>query len=511
VIDAGESDTSIDAGYILDTCPDDWAEWKAQHPTQTPDGNPDADAYANFTEFAFAMPYDNGTGSEHLDHTAWIVRESDIPDTDTLEGVFIRPKGADLNVVYSIQFAENVGDAWTTLEITQAMIDLGVVDIVDNGDCTEKVIIRDLETRTVLTGGTGVVRIQAELDDDGLANGGTKELPTYTETEGWTRTGLAGICQTYNIPYVRESVFTGTVSSVSGQDLIFDNQNLTSLLVPGTSYYLEVTSGDHEGKRYDVSATSGTAATLVSDSDIYSGAPYNNTAGAPPSTATFTGDRVAIRRHWTLGEAFPVTDFTASDVLTTADQVQIFANGGWTTYWLNDHPSGPRWIMVDAEVGQELDDRAGVVLPPGYGVFFTRRGAATSNLSYGEIRTNDFIRPLQLGSNLVGGGYPVDQSPVGTGSRAMTRGVSGDNFFGSGDFKYADSIFVWKRDANSAAPSGYETYYLLYTPTINRWVRQGDVSVADKGSVKLMLDDRAVFIRTQSNFPTYTIPSPWTP
>jgi hypothetical protein len=86
-------------------------------------------------------------------------------------------------------------------------------------------------------------------------------------------------------------------------------------------------------------------------------------------------------------------------------------------------------------------------------------------------------------------------------------------FFGSSDFKYADTIFVWKRDADPAATSNYETYFLAYAPTISvdKWVRQGDASLASKDAVTLMLDDRAVFIRSKESIPTYTIPSPWTP
>ena len=486
----------------MSRCPDTWADWKQLHLSEANNGNPDADAYVNFTEFAFAMPYDGGLGSQWLDHTAWIIRESTVAP-GTLEGVFIRPTGAGLNVVYSLQYAAVAGNptVWSTLAITPEMI-----TVAPNGDCTETVTIHDLETRTGLAAGTGVVRLKADLYDTGVVND-QLTLTTYVESEGWARTALAGTCQTYNIPYVHESVFTGTVSSVSGQDLTFDGQDLTSLLVPGASYYLEVTSGVNEGKRYDVTSAIGANVILASAGvdAIYGSAPYNNTAGAPPSN--LAGNTVVIRRHWTLGEIFPITNFTASDVPTTSDQVQIFVNGAWATYWINDlgdsDPQTALWVLVGDGA---LADQAGAVIPPGYGVFVTRRGAATSVLSYGEIRTNKFIRPLKSGSNLVGGGYPVDQSPAGAGGRAMTHDAG---FFGDGDAKYADSIFVWKRDAN-VATTGYETYFLLYTPT-QKWVRIGDIKLLPKDAVPFMMRDRAVFIRAKVNLPTYTIPSPWTP
>ncbi len=84
----------------ISSCPDTWAHWKQLHPGETAGGNPEADACDNFAEFAFAMPHDQGAGSKWLGSTAWVIRPSNlIPGT--LEGVFIRPKGAPLCTVPS--------------------------------------------------------------------------------------------------------------------------------------------------------------------------------------------------------------------------------------------------------------------------------------------------------------------------------------------------------------------------------------------------------------------------
>ena len=42
-----------------------------------------------------------------------------------------------------------------------------------------------------------------------------------------------------------------------------------------------------------------------------------------------------------------------------------------------------------------MSDQAAVVIPPGQGMFVIKRVSAASLLSYGEIRPNDFIRPLR--------------------------------------------------------------------------------------------------------------------
>jgi hypothetical protein len=151
------------------------------------------------------------------------------------------------------------------------------------------------------------------------------------------------------------------------------------------------------------------------------------------------------------------------------------------------------------------------VIPPGQGVFFNNRTAATSILAYGEVRANDFIRPLAVGNNLVGGGYPLSQSANGPGGRAMNIATG---FFSSRDFKTADSIFIWKADTMVNAP-GYDTYYLADARTIFpgslRWVKVGDPTLAIRDADVVLHGNRAAFVRSRTGVPQYTVPSPWTP
>ncbi len=491
----------------LDTCPDDWDEWKFQHPGEIPAGNPDADAYDNFAEFAFAMPHDAGTGSPWLGSTAWIIQPSTLAP-GTIEGVFVRPKGAPDNVSYTLQYAVTPGNptTWQSVVITPMMI-----TTVDSGDCTETVTLHDLETLTGLTGGKGVVRIRADLDDSGGGDGDIDHT-SHTETEGWTVTGLEICCRTYNNPYQRETTFTGTVAAVNGQILSFAaNDDLDWLLSSGASFYLEITSGDNEGHRFDIVTASGNTVTLANDGDLHSGAaPFNTLTGPPP--ASLAGDSVAIRRHWTLAETFPIRGLGASDSQSIADQVQIFVSGGWVIYWLHDSndadPLTARW--VDAADGG-MTDKGAIVIPPGQGVFFNNRTAVTSLLACGEIRPNDFVRPHAPGNNLVGGGYPISQSANGPGGRSMSLATG---FSGSTDFKTADSIFVWKADATIGAP-GYDSYYLLggipSQPALTRWIKVGDASILARDTEVLLQGNRSVITRTAAGIPAHTVPSPWTP
>jgi len=257
-----------------------------------------------------------------------------------------------------------------------------------------------------------------------------------------------------------------------------------------------------------VSATANTL-TLDTDSNLFeNAAPYNTLVGALP--ANLAGDSIIMRRHWTLEELFPPASFGATGDRTTADQVQLFADGVWTVYWLYDDGINPPYWVVTGD--NTFADQGAAVLPPGQGMFFNNNTSPTSLLAYGEVRENDFIRPLTVGNDLVGAGYPVDQSAVGTGSREMTINPAG--FFGSRNFKTADSFFIWRGDTTPNA-IGYDTYFLLNRETTNpvqiKWVKVGDVTLAPHDSPLYFLSDSAVFVRTAASLPAYTVPSPWTP
>jgi hypothetical protein len=378
--------------------------------------------------------------------------------------------------------------------------------VFDVGSCLETVTFLDLET---LTGGKPFVRIKALLDTAPLA-------PSYTEVEGWQETSLES-CRTYNNPFLRETAFTGTVGSVSGQELTLATSLGTLSLSsspPSYPYYLEVTSGDNEGQRFDVASASGTSVILVTDASVCLGTPPFNTVIAVPDLA---GASVVIRPHWTLGVLFPVGGFVASADAVSADQVQTYAAGAWTTYWLKTTTPATSWVKL----GGDTSDQGSAVLPPGQGLFVLKRDPAITMLGYGEVRDNAFIRPLCKGLNLVGGGYPLTQSATGTASRQMNliNPVTPDLpvvFFGSRDFKTADSFFVWKGDT-SAGATGYETYFLLRKnpapadPGVFKWVTAGDSALTNMDAAPLFLGDRSVFIRAASDLHAYKTPSPWAP
>ena len=557
------TDSTIDFGFTPQACPDTWADWVDKWTAEPgmngdtgPTLNPDGDRYDNLDEYAFCMPPNSGALKP------FCLVSDEFTAAGAIDGVFRRTAGGTLDVIYTLEYKKklvegflNDPDAvWQEIEIIFPPDGSANVTITNNGDGTEKVRISNLQGLPGLTDPVtglteGFVRIRVDLDADGNL---TPEPTSWTDVQGWTETELVTsttlnevCCRTFNNPYLHCSTFTGTVDAsdgVSGQTLNFVTSagpvDLASLLVSGVAYYLEVTGGDNEGHRFDIDVVaskadghSPSALIVQADTDLCAGtSPFNtrivDPSPTPPATslpASLAGDTVVLHRHRTLGELFPAVGygFVASADVELADQVVTYTPGAvpspWSTYSLYYNPPGDstkRWVKL----GEGTGDKGSSVIPPGQGMFFNRRGADpdygdASIFAYGEVRENNFIRPLCKGNNLVGGGYPIDQSANASGGRAMNKAAG---FFGSRDFKTADSFFVWKGDANPGINT-YDTYYLLdgapSHPLVVNWAKVGDASLSSRDAEVLLLSDRSVFIRVKNplGLPSYTMPSPWTP
>jgi uncharacterized repeat protein (TIGR01451 family) len=505
-----------------EACPDTWLEWQDKWDgiviggDVSFSGNPDGDRYNNLNEYAYCLPPNSGVGKPFCLEPSLMV-------SGGIDGVFRRTAGGPAGVVYTLERTAALGNAtdWTTL--TPITLNSGNTTVTINADGTETVRIVDLETKTSLTGGEGFVRMRATINGNSAT----------TEVLGWTETSLNQTCSTFNNPFLRCAKFTGEVAGVSGQTVTFTGSGNLGTLLAGGGYYLEVTSGPHAGHRFDVDSASGTSVTLTQDANIDDlTAPFNTLQGAlPPDFLTVAvvtprtpGDTVVIRPHWTLGEQFPATDFAANADPKLSDQVQICADGTWTAYYVFDDPT-------DGKIWKNLSGHAlsgSTVLPPGQGMFVSKPQFDATVLMYGEVRENDFIRPLRaygtiapFHTNLVGGGFPINQSANAedpapfANDREMSLTGPFNRFFGSRDFKTADSFFIWRGDPPTLTEDGYDTYYLFSSvsprPVALQWVMVGDVTLEAQDAKPLFLSDRSVFIRVKNALPAYKMPCPWTP
>jgi hypothetical protein len=411
-----------------------------------------------------------------------------------LDGTFTRPTGLPANVVFKLEYADELGDP-TTWDGTVTLTGSNTT-VVDNGNGTETVTVNDVPALTGLTSGYGFVRLIQELDAN---NDSTPDEVQVSTVSGWVDSEFGIACRTYNNPFLNCSPLTSTVSSVSGQDLVLADAIPT--LGSGT-YYIEVRSGDNEGQRFDIASYSGSTLTLASDADLCDLlAPYNTLIGAPP--ANLAADTVVIRKHRTLNEVFPVDQMTAANDQADADQITLWDGSAFVCYYLYENSGSPIWVAVG---DGSLTDIGDTIIPPGQGSFVNSKGIKTLR-AYGQVRENDFVRPLCAGNNLVGGGYPVDQTPSEPGGRELTEA---NGFTANVNYKFADQVLIWRGDATPGA-TAYDTNYFFRWKTDRKWVLSGDTSYGSLNATSLFLRDNAVLHQQINDNLTHSYSAPWNP
>jgi len=519
---AGATNPGNDFIDFRQACPDHWTDWQTKW-NDTLAGqtalhdNRDGDRYDNLDEYAFCMPPQSG-----------VIRPFSIaPGVEAIDGLLRRTAGGPKDVTYTLEYSAALTDpvVWNSIQINVDPYGIDPyanayvysnLDITGYPDGTETVCIFNLESLTYpLVNGEGFVRIR--VDYTGVGGGAS-----YTEVLGWTETTLEPGTSTFNKPYLDTPVFSGTVGLVNGQTLDFTTsaggKNLADFIpaLPGVAYYLEVSSGANEGQRFDVLSASGSAVTLANASDLYAATPpYNTLIGAPP--VSLAGASVLIRQHWTLDSMFPPDGLGASTSQATANTVQV---GESKTYWLYYDAATGESHWADFADTTLMTNQGAVVIPPGQGVLFHNNLDNPSNspspspfviLNYGEVRMNEFVRPLAAGKNLVGGGYPMAQSATGTDSRQMTLA---NGFFGSLDAATANSFQIYNADTTFGS-TDQTTYYLRndpsQTPPLIAWVRFDAAALNPCDSENLFLGNRAAYINPATALPAYHYAKPWKP
>lgn len=489
MLNSGEQHLTADFGYA--DCVNDWTAWMTLWPLGGQNGplqDPEGDGTSNLIEYAFCLHPESGLGDPYC-------MGSEVDGTISLE--FSRPTGGAQDVTYALQYSASLGNPTTWQTINLSAIPAQYLSLIVEED-HEMVKISNLEAVTGLSSGTGFVRLRVTLNEGAAPS-------DATVVSGWTESTLGTFCRTYNNPYLKCPDFSGTVQGVTAQTLDLTNSvgpfDLTSVIESGVAYYVEVVSGENEGHRFDVASVTENGIVLALDSDIYSaGAPFNTLNGTPQTS--LISDRLVLRRYWTLGQLFPAADFQGAASQTSADQIEVFAAGVWTNYWLYDNGVTTKWVRVGDGT---LADQQDVVIPPGQGVYLNSRNTVGTLLALGQVRSTDFARPLNTGYNLVGGGYPVHQS-------ATTRAMSlGNGFIGGRDFKLVDQFLTWRGDS-TPNQAGYVTYYLLDAGApFQRWVRVGDSTVAARDAEILLFSDQSAMKRASTPRAGYVMPVPWQP
>ena len=469
--------------------PPTFAYWSAATPGAggSATADLDSDQRPDLLEYAFQTDPQNGVSSTTPHGVVYNAT------TGRFEAFYtVREQGRS-DVSVQIQLLADLGNSpagWSTAVTTSSP--------VSNGDGTRTFRIPDLAAEPVFQGRSqGFVRFRVALDAD--ANG-TPESVVATPVEGWhLRSTAAGII-TWSAPLVRTPLLQGRFDSVTGSSLgvttALGGLSLSSVLPAATEFFVEILDGTHAGHRLDLLEASSTGSALVIDTSS-----TLNTLGSLPST--LTGAAFALRAHLTLAQAFPPAFFSATNAPSTADRALLYSNTTktFTNFWLFLNAGNPRWVR---EGDATLASRNGQVINAAQGVMVQKRSGLLSLPSTGQVRSSDFVLPLQPGQNLVATPWPLSQSPL---QRAMT--VAG-GYTGAANAANADAISVWAGDTTAGA-SGYATYFLLQSGPIERWALQGDATLANRSNELLFISSRAVFIKSIPGMPALRLTCPWTP
>jgi len=485
-------DLTIDFGF-LGAKPDNYAFWQTVNGLNgqnLPAQNPDTDTYGNVVEYALCLKPDTGV-QEKVGFCARLNPGTN-PEDGLVEAFYNRRAGGgQQDITYTLEVLADLSQApqgWTASSLTPT--------IISNGDGSEKVHYANLAADPIFAGSDhGFVRLRVTLQGS-ITGSGT------TEVFGWTRRNFPLQCETFAMPYLQKEVFSGVIDSINGNTIIVTTAagvvSLNSVLNINMPSFIEVTEGDNEGHRFEVNEAACTANTIA----IEPGSSRNTQTTLPSSLA---GDKIVIRNHWTLNSLFPKSYFVSGTNSVTGDRLMFFnpTKNNYDLIFMASVAGQRRWVLEGDATQSDAGTR--ILGPSEAGSFFVHPRNSPVVMSFvGIVRANDFAVPLRAGTNYIGSGWPLDQSP---NQRLMTLG---NGFTGGRSSIKADRFQVWKGDTVDHA-EGYETHFLFNFGGVTKWTAEGNPSFINEDNLMLFRSMRGVVFVSQNGKLNYIMPLPWTP
>ena len=485
------TDLTVDFGFI-GAKPSTFNYWQAINTLggkNLPGQNADTDTYNNILEYALCLNPASGVQTS----PAFCARlnAGTTPADGRVEAFYLRRAGGgQQDITYAIEVLRDLSQSpagWRTSSLTPT--------IINNGDGTEKVYFGNMEQDPTFVGSDhGFVRLKVTLK--GTASTG------ITEVFGWTRRAFPVQCETFSMPYLQKELFSGVVDSVSGNTINVTTSvgslSLTSVINPNQPSFIEVTSGNNAGHRFEVNEGASTANTIAIDftSD-------RNTQASLPSS--LVGDKIVLRNHWTLNALFPKTYFVTGPNGTVADRLMFFntLRNDYDIIFMTTVAGQRRWVLEGDPTQADAGER--ILGPAESGTFFVHPRNLPSTMAFvGIVRANDFALLLKPGPNFIGGGWPLDQSP---NDRQMSVA---NGFTGARSSTLSDRFQMWKGDVSTTA-QGYETHFLYNASGVTQWITENNAGFLNENDIKLFRSMHGVVFTSKLGKANYVIPRPWTP
>ncbi|NNM31110.1 MAG: hypothetical protein HKO57_16445, partial [Akkermansiaceae bacterium] len=522
----GEAVTDADFGYRL-VKPDNFTDYATGHgltgtgAQPVPDGggnggNPDDDYRSNILEHALCD--DPTTGVPN--HAGFCIEIAN-PATGRIDATIVRPTGIQ-DVIYTLEGRDSLtgngtdGQGWFTIATIAAG---GAVPapftVTLNPDGTETLTYPDLVGNVAaLTDAYGLLRLTVSLDadqnavPDTLPSDGTT-VTDSTETFGWQQTDCnAAECATISHPFAEKPVFTASVIDNTGPVLDLSvsagGVDLSTVIPGGGTHYVQVTSGQHEGHRFDVAGASGNTITLVSDPDIFDesdGADSLNTMDGVPANSELAEATIEVLPYLTIDEVFDkTTTFAANEESdpNLAARVITFHNrrnsASFEMLILIDNGSEVKWIR-SYDLGLQVD-QGGNRLDPGAGIFVHPRMLGLTQPAIGRVAGYDVRGAFNEGYNLAAAPYPQDQTLTGPGGRGYTVA---NGFTGGIDPSRSSELLQWKGDLAVDTGATYAEFYTQHMQldgaSMQRWTDINDPALTDVGPTLLLESHRAAVLK----------------
>ena len=395
---------------------------------------------------------------------------------------WVRPQGRfDAVVTLYVSHDPQIGVASWTPVATQP-------EIIENGDTTQTLIwrnVHDIDGNLDVTRDRGFARLKVETPCN---PGGS-----WTLVQGWSRQWIDGKRQSYGVNFSSMPVFTGIVDSAAGSTITTatsgKGQDLSTYLAGGATCYIEFTDGSGEGQRFNIA--SGGVNSFILDL-----ASAHNTTNVLPSN--LAASHFVVRRHDTLGSVYVNGEWDKASSPGSADQVLLYTGTGYDTYY---NLFTNFWVKQ----GAGFSSQNPLIIAPGTGMMVVHANPTDLNelLSLGELRYNDFRRPVKLGTtglNFMALGYPFDASPA---SLDMT---TGNGFIASSTVGSASQTLNWIADTTINAVGWTSNFY----HSDGNWRTQGTPDNITSDS-PLFSHCRSAHVKVQADQLEWTHLLPWNP
>ena len=266
-----------------------------------------------------------------------------------------------------------------------------------------------------------------------------------TDPVGYQTISVPVGLSTAGFPLLNPDVLKVATTTLTGAALALEGQtNVGALLSSVEPYYIEVYSGTLKGDRFDVDVAA--TITAANGNVILNSASLNNSLLFSSVGSNLNGATVALRKHITIEQVqgMASTPLVGSNSSSSADQIQFYdnASAAIAAYFLR--ADGITWRKVGT-----TDAANKTPIPPGVGVFISKKTGVVTLTAVGNVRLNDFSVPYRAGLQLAAPGVPIDVTPASQGGTAA-NGWTGNNSSSS-----ADQIQVY-----NPAVSAFDSYFL---------------------------------------------------